>query len=129
VTHPEQLVDYRDWEVLPKSLRERIAAWEEETGGPGYPAWSVVPGWKMGGFSSWRMSGPGSLGCRRCDAELTLLFTVGHGEWDEEGLWRPIEDPADSTDPLTGIFIGRGCDWYVFHCPASFDHPVAAIMQ
>jgi hypothetical protein len=60
---------------------------------------------------------------------MTLLFTVGSGEWDEAGNWRPIEDPVDTVDPMTGVVINRGFDWYVFHCPVSFDHPFATEMQ
>jgi hypothetical protein len=129
IVHPEQVVDYRYEEVLPADLRARIAAWEQGTDGPGYGVWSVVPGWKVGGLPSWRMTGPGTSDCRTCDAEMTLLFTVGFGEWDEEGYWRPLEDPAELADPMTGILIGRGFDWYVFVCPASFDHPIATVMQ
>lgn len=129
VVHPEQVVDYRDRELLPQELQARIAAWETDTDGPGYWAWSVVPGWKMGGFPSWRMTGPGTLNCRACGTEMALLFTVGSGEWDEAGYWRPIEDPADTTDPITEVVIGRGFDWNVFYCPASFDHPFPAVMQ
>jgi hypothetical protein len=129
VVHPEQVVDYRYREVLPEELQARIAAWGKDADGPGYEMWSVVPGWKVGGFPSWRMSGPGTMNCTTCGAEMTLLFTVGFGEWDEAGHWRPIEDPADTADPMTGIIIGRGFDWYVFHCPVSFSHPFATQMQ
>ncbi|MET0495538.1 MAG: hypothetical protein ABW000_20625 [Actinoplanes sp.] len=90
---------------------------------------ATVPGWKVGGFPSWRMTGPGTMDCGTCGTEMTLLFTVGQGEWDEAGHWRPIEDPADTTDPLTGIVIGRGFDWYLFLCPVSFDHPFRTVMQ
>ncbi|GIE90014.1 hypothetical protein [Actinoplanes regularis] len=128
VVHPEQFVDHRYHEVLPKDLQARIDAWEKETDGPGYSVWSVVPGWKVGGFPSWRMTGPGTMTCETCDTEMNLLFTVGWGEWDEAGHWRPIEDPADLADPLTDIVIGRGFDWYVFYCPVSFDHPHATVM-
>jgi hypothetical protein len=48
---------------------------------------------------------------------------------DEAGDWRPIEDPADTTDPLTGDFIGRGFDWYILRCPVSFEHPISTVMQ
>jgi hypothetical protein len=129
VVHPEQFDDYRDWELLPKELQDRIVAWEKDTDGPGYSAWSVVPGWKVGGFASCRMTGPATMSCRACGAEMTLLFTVGFGEWDEAGHWRPVEDPADTADPITEVIIGRGFDWYVFHCPVSFDHPFSTIMQ
>jgi hypothetical protein len=129
VVHPEQVVDYRYWEMLPEDLQARIAAWEKDIGGLDYSAWSVVPGWKVGGFPSGRMSGPFTLTCRTCDAEMVLLFTVGYGEWDEAGDWRPIEDPADTTDPLTGVVIGRGFDWYLLRCPVSFEHPISTIMQ
>jgi hypothetical protein len=30
---------------------------------------------------------------------------------------------------MTGVVINRGFDWYVFHCPVSFDHPFATEMQ
>ncbi|GAA2915975.1 hypothetical protein Acy02nite_91970 [Actinoplanes cyaneus] len=129
VVHPEQVVDHRDREVLPAPLQARLADWEKDTDGPGYSAWSVVPGWKMGGFPSWRMSGPGTADCPTCHTEMTLLFTVGFGEWDRDGHWRPVEDPADTTDPMTEVVIGRGFDWYVFRCPVSYDHPFSDIMQ
>lgn len=129
VVHPEQVVDHRYRELLPAHLGASIAAWEKDTDGPGYRAWSVVPGWKVGGFASWRTTGPGTMNCRACGTEMSLLFTVGSGEWDEAGHWRPIEDPADTTDPLTGVIIGRGFDWYVFRCPVSCDHPFSTVMQ
>ncbi|GAA3920998.1 hypothetical protein [Actinoplanes auranticolor] len=129
VVHPEQLVDYRYVELLPQDLQDRIAEWEKNGDGLGYSAWSVVPGWKVGGFPSWRMSGPWTVNCSTCGTEMSLLFTIGHGEWDAAGLWWPVEEPADTADPLTGVFIGRGFDWYVFHCPASFDHPFSTAMQ
>ncbi|GAA1619161.1 hypothetical protein [Actinoplanes couchii] len=127
--HPERVSDYPYREILPEPLRARIAAWEAQTGGPGYRAWSVVPGWKVGGHPSWRMTGPGTMHCRTCGTEMRLLFTVGFGEWDEAGWWRPIEEPAGDTDPMTEVVINRGFDWYLFHCPASFDHPIDTVMQ
>jgi hypothetical protein len=101
VVHPEQVADYRYRELPPKG-----------TPGPDR-----------------RLTGPFRRNCRTCDAEMTLLFTVGSGEWDEAGNWRPIEDPVDTVDPMTGVVINRGFDWYVFHCPVSFDHPFATEMQ
>ncbi|MBO3743025.1 hypothetical protein [Actinoplanes flavus] len=129
VVHPEHFVDYRYFEMLPRDLQARISAWEKETGGPDYSKWSAVPGWKVGGFPSFRMSGPISMTCETCDTEMSLLFAVGHGEWDEAGYWCPLEDPVDLSDPLTGIFIGRGFDWYILHCPVSPDHPFSPMMQ
>jgi hypothetical protein len=129
VVHPEQVVDYRYEEVLPADLRARILAWEKANPGASYGRSAVVPGWKMGGFPTWRMTGPGSMNCQICDHEMVLVFTVGYGEWDESGGWRPIEDPADFRDPLTEVLIGRGFDWHIFLCPASFDHPIATVMQ
>jgi hypothetical protein len=131
--HPEQVREYQDIELLPEDLSDRIGEWEEEAGEDGEGAYqydlSQAPGWKVGGFGGWSLSGPYPVDCDECGTAMTLLFTADSSEWQGTGSWRPIQEPADAPSDPTGVTINRGYSLYVYRCPASYEHPHATVMQ
>jgi hypothetical protein len=128
VVRPEQVGEYQYADLLPEELRSRIEAWEEETGNDYQFAFSLAPGWKVGGFASWSLSDPQPMECAECGAAQTLLLTAATGEWDgPDDTWRPAGD-GSVVNPAE-VVIGRGYDLYVFICPRSFEHPPATAMQ
>ncbi|NUR25403.1 MAG: hypothetical protein HOV83_06060 [Catenulispora sp.] len=135
VLHPEQVREHPYSALLPVDLKTRIAAWESEqdkSDGPSYQYdLSLAPGWKAGGFANWSLTDPYPMDCAECGATMSLLFTADSGEWQggDAGTWRPIEDAGHASAGPTDVVIGRGYALHVFHCPVSFEHPVATAMQ
>ncbi|MFD7314291.1 hypothetical protein [Streptomyces sp. NPDC059883] len=87
---------------------------------------SIPPGWKVGGFASWHLTGPAPMPCS-CGAAMRPLLTVHDREWDNGTLsWVPLED-RDSVHIMganvpTGVYLGRGL-MRVFTCPDDPTHP------
>ena len=134
VVHPEQVREYQYSGLLPGELSTRITAWEEETAEEAGCSYqydlSLAPGWKVGGFASWSLTGPYPVNCAECGTVMTLLFTVDSSEWQGTGgSWRPAEETADASSNPVDVSIGRGYALYVFRCPASYEHPHATVMQ
>ncbi|WP_430782436.1 hypothetical protein [Actinoplanes sp. G11-F43] len=127
--HPEQVVEYQFQDLLPDDLRSRIDEWD--SGSPSYFFdLSLAPGWKLGGFPDWSVSGPRKVSCATCGSEMAFLLAAASGEWANEGQsWRPRDDPPDTDIDPAGVVLGRAEDLNLFYCPASFDHPVAAAGQ
>ncbi|MGI5337049.1 hypothetical protein ACQEVS_06470 [Streptomyces sp. CA-181903] len=140
VLHPEQVVEHEYMELLGEDLQERIRAWEEEIldeaeddrqDADPYEIdyqgdLSIPPGWKVGGFASWHLTGPARIDCS-CGAEMSPLLTVHDREWDSGSLsWVPLEDRQvmrvmDANTP-TGVYVGRGL-MRIFACTADPGHP------
>ncbi|MEU3183926.1 hypothetical protein ABZ707_06900 [Streptomyces sp. NPDC006923] len=143
VLDPEQVVEHESIELLSEESRQRIEAWEEELldaaeergtereAGEEYELsyqgdLSIPPGWKVGGFATWGLTGPARIDCS-CGSPMRPLLTVSDREWDGGSLsWVPLEDretmrTAGASDP-TGVYVGRGL-MRVFTCPVDPSHP------
>lgn len=88
---------------------------------------SIAPGWKVGGFASWRLTDPAPVDCGVCGAAMTPLLTVDMWECDGASRsWLPIEDRDSGHDPHatnpTDVYLGRGL-MRVHTCPADPGHP------
>ncbi|MEU6278743.1 hypothetical protein [Streptomyces sp. NPDC047028] len=141
---PEQVTEHQWAELLPEALRQRIEEWEESLGEggdegdegevPSYDAdFSIAPGWKVGGFAAWGVTGPTVPVCA-CGADMQLLLTVASAEW--EGLrssWTPLEDLAMIGTPdlnaPTQVVVGGGGHLDIFVCAADPAHPPQISLQ
>ncbi|MFF4232881.1 hypothetical protein [Streptomyces sp. NPDC001820] len=156
VLDPEQVVEHEYVGMLSQELQESIEVWEEELldteddsedfgsydsyeeyeaasgDGPEQSELtyqhdlSIPPGWKVGGFASWHLTGPAPVTCS-CGAAMRPLLTVHDREWDNGTLsWVPLED-RDSVHIMganvpTGVYLGRGL-MRVFTCHEDPAHP------
>ncbi|QLH22170.1 hypothetical protein [Streptomyces sp. Rer75] len=136
VLHPEQVVEHEWPELLSEGVQERIDAWEEDLidAAAEEDAYeltythdlSIAPGWKVGGFARWGLTGPARIDCS-CGAPMRPLLTVSDQEWDWGSLtWVPLEDrevvdAMGANDP-TGVYVGRG-QMRIFTCPVDPTHP------
>ncbi|MFD7232631.1 hypothetical protein [Streptomyces sp. NPDC059881] len=87
---------------------------------------SVAPGWKVGGYASWHLTGPAPVDCARCGTPMPPLLTVDTWECDGASRsWLPVEDRSDEDprviDPV-GVYLGRG-RMRVHTCPTDATHP------
>ncbi|MFG2046564.1 hypothetical protein ACGFIW_03935 [Micromonospora sp. NPDC048935] len=133
VVHPEQVREYQYADLLPDDLHERLDAWDndQDESRPHYQSdLSLAPGWKVGGYANWSLTDPYPMDCAACGTAMTLIFTVGSGDWNGMHCsWRPSEENATDSPDTVGVQIGRGYSLYIFRCPESFDHPPATAMQ
>ncbi|MGH4035916.1 hypothetical protein ACQB60_44260 [Actinomycetota bacterium Odt1-20B] len=151
VLHPEQVTEYEYGELLPEELLERIEEWEGdddegegegvdggegEGGGPGcdYQSdLSIAPGWKVGGFAPWNVTGPGTMTCA-CGQPMHPLLTIASSEWDGGNRsWVPVEDrhligEHGSSTP-TKVTVSRWGRLNVFACPVDPAHPPRISLQ
>ncbi|MFI1074071.1 hypothetical protein [Streptomyces puniciscabiei] len=135
VLHPEEITELPWFEDLDLSLQDRIAEWAgPEDEGDGYVSdLSTAPGWKVGGHIAWNLTGPASLGCLSCGAELFPLLTAASCEWDSSTTsWIPYEDrpTADAGRAWgpTEVSPGRG-RLVIAVCPGDPQHPIRLISQ
>ncbi|WP_419995877.1 hypothetical protein [Streptomyces boninensis] len=139
----EQVAEYEYVELLDSDLQERIEEWEmgleeeAEEDDEEFLSYesdlSIAPGWKVGGFAKWNVSGPGEVTCS-CGSQMKLLLTIATYEW-EGGVssWTPVEDretpnPADNKHP-TEIHVGRDGSLNVFACAADPRHEHQIVLQ
>ncbi|MFD3532771.1 hypothetical protein [Streptomyces sp. NPDC058664] len=134
--HPEQIVEHEYLGLLPEDLREAIATWEEELieeeAEADFPTdysgdLSLAPGWKVGGFATWHLTGPRTVDCTVCGSPMPPLLTAHHVEWDPASeSWAPPEDRRPDlyrhVITPTGVYLGRG-HLRVHTCPADAFHP------
>ncbi|MGR3938692.1 hypothetical protein [Streptomyces sp. BRA346] len=135
VLDPEQVVEYEWPELLSEDVQEKIDAWEEDlmdaAAEDEYELTythdlSIAPGWKVGGFARWGLTGPARIDCS-CGAPMRPLLTVSDQEWNGGSLtWVPLEDREivdvmGANDP-TGVYVGRG-QMRIFTCPIDPAHP------
>ncbi|MGW2558538.1 hypothetical protein ACWCXB_04655 [Streptomyces sp. NPDC001514] len=88
---------------------------------------SIAPGWKVGGFVSWHLTGPAPVDCAMCGTPMPPLLTVDKWECDGSSRsWVPVEDRDAADDPRVndpvGVYLGRG-EMRVHTCPADPSHP------
>ncbi|MER5960214.1 hypothetical protein ACFC18_54580 [Streptomyces sp. NPDC056121] len=133
---PEEVVEHPYLEDLDPALQDRIDAWEgpEEDEGPQYISdLSTAPGWKVGGYIAWNLTGPASLNCSACATELLPLLTADRREWDPATTsWIPYEDREVSTvrrdNVPTRVSPGRG-RLTIAMCPRDPHHPLRLVTQ
>ncbi|MEU5055621.1 MULTISPECIES: hypothetical protein [unclassified Streptomyces] len=133
---PEEVVEHPYLEDLDPALQDRIDAWEgpEEDEGPQYISdLSTAPGWKVGGYIAWNLTGPASLNCSACATELLPLLTADRREWDPATTsWIPYEDREVSTvrrdNVPTRVSPGRG-RLTIAVCPRDPHHPLRLVTQ
>ncbi|MFD3485853.1 hypothetical protein [Streptomyces sp. NPDC058665] len=138
VTHPERVTEHQYGELLPPHLQERLAEredFDDDIAVRYQYDLSIPPGWKVGGFASWHLSGPPDrpLQCT-CGEPLELLLTIDSSEWDGgTRSWVPVEDQGIVDDPEanrpTQITVGRSGILMFFVCPADHSHPHRLIVQ
>ncbi|MFF4898386.1 hypothetical protein [Streptomyces sp. NPDC001068] len=148
VLDPEQVTEHQWAELLPEDLRRRIEEWEEalweeaeENGDDvddalSYDAdFAVAPGWKVGGFARWGVTGPQEQVCS-CGRPMELLLAIGSAEWEGvRGSWRPVEEVASTggdgaaARTPTRVVVGRGGPLLVFVCSADPAHEHRVSLQ
>lgn len=133
VLSPERVVEHQYVELLPGPLRERIEEWEEDDDEdeelPLYSSdLSTAPGWKVGGFVSWNLTGPPeSMSCA-CGLPMEPLVTIASSEWNGGNRsWVPVEDRAivnaHGACTPTEVTVGRWGTLYVLTCTGDPAHP------
>ncbi|MEU0671486.1 hypothetical protein ABZ330_01070 [Streptomyces sp. NPDC006172] len=136
VLHPEEIVEHPYFMTLAPSLWDRIDAWEgpEEDEGPQYVSdLSTAPGWKVGGYIAWPLTGSGPLPCSVCGTEQVPLLTADQREWDPSTTsWIPYDDQDDANvmdaNTPTGVSPGRG-RLTIAMCPRDANHPIGLVTQ
>ncbi|GFH38508.1 hypothetical protein [Streptomyces pacificus] len=94
---------------------------------------SIAPGWKVGGFASWHLTGPAPVERCACGTPMSLLLTVTEREWDNgTQSWVPAEDQeligVKGANIPTAVSPARGT-MYVFTCPIDPSHPHRTAFQ
>jgi hypothetical protein len=125
-------------ELLSEGLQLRIEEWEEqieeetdeESANRGHflsydGDHSIAPGWKVGGYATWGVTGPYAIDCS-CETPMDLLLAINFAEWGGTNSWVPLEDREligtyDANIP-TQVTVGRGGSLNVFVCPADPAH-------
>ncbi|MFI0501952.1 hypothetical protein ACH3WN_03690 [Streptomyces albogriseolus] len=135
VLHPEQVVEHQWGDLLPYSIRARLDEWEdwEDEDAVSYQFdLSIPPGWKVGGFAPWPVTGPEDVTCA-CGRRMDLLLTIDSREWDRgTRSWVPLEDrlvaDTDANTP-TRVVVGRGGRLMIFVCSQDWSHPHRLVLQ
>jgi hypothetical protein len=135
VLHPEQVKEHQWGHLLPLPIRARLDEWEdwEDEDAVSYQFdLSIPPGWKVGGFAPWPVTGPQEVVCH-CGQPMDLLLTVDSREWDRgTRSWVPIEDrdvaDTDANTP-TSVVVGRNGRLMIFVCPADWSHEHRVVLQ
>ncbi|MGW1552293.1 hypothetical protein ACWCQX_37200, partial [Streptomyces sp. NPDC002346] len=95
VVHPETVREHQYVELLPADLQAKVDRWTnwDDEDSPDYQSdLSVAPGWKIGGFAAWNVTGPGEVPAH-CGRSMRLLLTIATHEWDGGNrIWVPVED-------------------------------------
>lgn len=94
---------------------DRWTNWDDEDA-PDYQSdLSVAPGWKIGGFVAWNVTGPGEVPAH-CGRSMRLLLTVATHEWDGGNRsWVPVEDQRSvgirgrTSPPIFQFRVGGRC--------------------
>ena len=135
VLHPEQVTEHQWGDLLPYAIRERLDEWEdwEDEDAVSYQFdLSVPPGWKVGGFAPWPVTGPQDVVCG-CGQRMEPLLTIDSREWDRgTRSWVPVEDRdvADTAaNTPTGVVVGRNGRLMIFVCLEDWSHPHRAVLR
>jgi hypothetical protein len=122
---PEQTIDYPDWWELSEELRQRIEAWERDSGWSYAYHLGAAPGTKVGGWPDW-IQDPEWPTCPG-GHPMDHLLTIASWEYDAEsqGTWKP----PDLEDGDAGLTLGDAGDVYMFTCVTCNDRPIASLLQ
>ncbi|MCZ2343430.1 MAG: hypothetical protein LC104_16800 [Bacteroidales bacterium] len=134
---PERVAEYPSPYLMPKMMRERIAAWkppDAERSGTDFflNQLGPAPGTKVGGWP--RILGePNTPTCEQCHRLMDFLMTVATREWDAPTVarWQPQEERG-SLDPsgyqsALGLDLGdRHHGIHIYLCNTCPDHPSLA---
>jgi hypothetical protein len=134
VLHPERVVEHEFMELLSGTLQERIKEWEfeneEQSDGEDFLTYhhdlSIAPGWKVGGYATWSVTGPQLIVCS-CGTPMDLLLTIASTEWSGGSYsWVPLEDRElirmSGANTPTRVTVGRGGSLTIFFCRADPTH-------
>jgi len=130
VLNPEQVIEYPDLEDLPDEIVAQIEALGEQADYDG--ELSTAPGWKVGGWPQWSVTGRCLIDCDRCATAMDLLLTIdttehGAGRWESVGVHDGRDEEA-RREP-TGIVVGRWGALQIFICTRCPDHPIRLNLQ
>ncbi|MFF4250941.1 hypothetical protein ACFY1L_07025 [Streptomyces sp. NPDC001663] len=135
VLHPERVTEHQWGDLLPYEIRAQLDEWEdwEDEDAVSYQFdLSIPPGWKVGGFAPWPVTGPQEVVCL-CGQPMELLLTIDSREWDRgTRSWVPVEDRAvadTEANTPTQVVVGRGGRLMVFVCPSDWSHPHRTVLQ
>ncbi|WP_329219263.1 hypothetical protein OG352_22445 [Streptomyces sp. NBC_01485] len=149
---PEQVTEYPNPMELSEELQEQLGDWSRwQAAGAALDSsyevapdelyldqFSVSPGWKVGGWTSWGLTDPVPRICSECGTEAVPLLTIASTEWDGgTKSWVPEEEQANPTPTLPGqppanltmIVVASGYDLQLHVCPESPDHPHIELIQ
>ncbi|AGZ43044.1 hypothetical protein [Actinoplanes friuliensis] len=117
--HPEQVVEYPFPEELPQDLLDRVDTWDDKWPEATYVDVAMAPGWKVGGYADWSLTGLGETPCPVCAEPADLLLVIDSEEFDSTSRerWRPADDPdPESSAQPTGVVVGRWGALRIFAC-------------
>ncbi|MFD9124081.1 hypothetical protein [Kitasatospora sp. NPDC059571] len=140
---PERVTEYPVAAELDPDLRARLRAWSTRREPGAEDTYydrelSVSPGWKVGGHAPWSATDPFPLRCSACGSRMRPMLTIASYEWQPNGpSWIPYQDraaaasstgyPAPATPTM--ISLAGGYHQQIYTCPASPEHPHAALLQ
>jgi hypothetical protein len=126
---PERMLEFPAWEILPRPMRDRVAA-----AVPGGEAayrhlLSVAPGTKVGGYApAAALPEAKPPACPTCSWGMDYLLTVAEAEWDGATAprWKPAEDTQVSPQRTAdGLSLGPAAGCSLFVCRRCEGWPVA----
>jgi hypothetical protein len=129
VLDPERVVEYPDIETLGTSLATQVEGYER-SGALGFDCHQLIaPGWKIGGWEKWHLTGYQHLACPECGSEVRLLLKAEGTEWDAASdRWWPVEErdvdvhERQGLRAPTGATFGRAGELRVFTCVNDAHH-------
>lgn len=136
---PERIAEYPPPDLMPKMMRDRVAAWKE----PRYDISGAAlyldmigpaPGTKIGGWPRLRGE-PTTPTCSQCKRLMDYILTIDAVEWDAATApaWRPVEeiDLAEIDGYRTAIGLDFGPDRravHVYVCGSCAGYKAKAIV-
>lgn len=140
VLHPERVTEYPDPSELPDDAKERIYAWEAESGAQAVYQYelSVADGTKVAGHVGW-IQEPEIPSCPN-GHPMEHLLTVASAEFDggswprwlaveDDGAWQAPYPDRWSVQNAAGLMLGDMGSLYVFICRACEEMPIASVAQ
>ncbi|MFH8618648.1 hypothetical protein ACH4E8_26790 [Streptomyces sp. NPDC017979] len=125
---PASYATYEEYEAAMRAAEQSADAVVTYTGDL-----SIAPGWKVGGFASWHLTGPTPVVCSSCGTPMRLLLTATDREWDAGSQsWVPVEDRelvrVKGANAPTGVSPARGT-MSVFTCTTDPRHLHETVFQ
>lgn len=141
--HPERVVEYPFYQVLPPDLQERLDQWEithlesahpDQGGCSCYQyLFSVAPGCKVGGWTSWHLTDMYAVPCNDCGDSTRALLQLDSTEWDAGSgpRWKPgVDDPiVEPEQEPTALEHGRWGAMTIFACRTDPRHGLRLTVQ